>query len=201
MTLQKFSRYFRYQCEYAVGTLTEERVQRIVRLMEEFSLRPEDWPVVVPARRAAAVVEGRPDKGNAGVYCGAAIQLRDGSIVTGCNTPLLHAAPSMILNAIKQLADIPHHLHLLSPGIVEAVANLKKDLLHRKTVSLDLAETFLALSISSMTNSVARTAMELLPSLSGCEVYLTHMPTPGDEAGFRQLGVQLTCDPQFATNK
>jgi uncharacterized protein (UPF0371 family) len=194
-------RYFRYQCEYAVGTLEQEPVQRIERLMEEFSLRPEDRPVVGPARHVAIIAEGQPDKGSFGVYCGAAIQLADGKIVTGCNSPLLHAAPSMVLNAIKHLSGIPHHLHLLSPSIVEAVANLKKDILHRKTISLDLEETFIALSISSTTNPVARTAMEHLADLTGCEVHLTHLPTPGDEAGLRRLGVNLTSDPQFATNK
>ena len=194
-------RYFRYQCEYAVGTLDQDPVRRIERLMEEFAIRPADRPVVPPARQAAAAAEKRPDKGSFGVYCGAAIQLTDGKIITGCNSPLMHAAPSMALNAIKHLAGIPHNLHLLSPNIVEAVANLKKDILHRKTISLDLEETFIALSISSTTNPVARTAMDQLPALAGCEVHLTHLPTPGDETGLRRLGVNLTCDPQFATNK
>jgi uncharacterized protein (UPF0371 family) len=194
-------RYFRYQCEYAAGTLDQEPAQRIEMLMEEFGIRGEDRPVVIPSRKAAAAAEGRPEKGSFGVYCGAAILLRDGTIVTGSNSPLMHAAPSMVLNAIKHLAGIPHNLHLLSPNIVEAVANLKKDILHRKTVSLDLEETFIALSISSTTNPSARAAMEHLRDLDGCEVHLTHLPPPGDDAGLRRLGVNLTCDPQFATNK
>jgi uncharacterized protein (UPF0371 family) len=184
-----------------VGTLDQEPVHRIEWLMEEFGLHAEDRPVVRPARQAAAAAEGRTDKGSFGVYCGAAIQLRDGTVVTGCNSPLLHAAPSMVLNAIKQLAGIPHNLHLLSPTIVEAVANLKKDILHRKSVSLDLEETLIALSISSTSNPVARAAMEHLTDLTGCEVHLTHLPTPGDETGLRRLGVNLTCDPQFASDK
>jgi uncharacterized protein (UPF0371 family) len=194
-------RYFRYQCEYAIGTLDQEPVQRIERLMEEFDLRPADRPVVNPPRRAAATAETRPDKGSFGVYCGAAVQLRDGTMVSGRNSPLMHAASSMTLNAIKHLAGIPQNLHLLSPSIVEAVANLKKDILHRKSVNLDLEETFIALSISSTTNPPARAAMECLKDLHGCEVHLTHIPTPGDETGLRRLGVNLTCDPYFATDK
>lgn len=194
-------RYFRYECEYAVGTLDQEPVRRIEMLMEEFGIREEDRPVVMPARKAAASAEGRPEKGSFGVYCGAAMQLHDGTIVTGCNSSLMHAAPSMVLNAIKHMAGIPHNLHLLSPSIVEAVANLKKDILHRKSISLDLEETFIALSISSTTNPAAAHAMEHLRKLEGCEVHLTHLPTPGDDAGLRRLGVNLTCDPQFATNK
>jgi len=59
----------------------------------------------------------------------------------------------------------------------------------------------IALSISSMTNPTAHHAMLQLPKLSGCELHMTHLPTPGDERGLRRLGVNLTCDPSFATNK
>jgi uncharacterized protein (UPF0371 family) len=194
-------RYFRYQCEYAVGTLDQDPVHRIERLLEEFGIRAEDRPVVGPARQAAVAAETQPGKGSFGVYCGAAIQLPGGVMITGCNSPLMHATPSMVLNAIKLLAGVPQSLHLLSPSIVEAVASLKKDILHRKTISLDLEETFIALSISSTTNPVARAAMEHLPELAGCEVHLTHLPPPGDEAGLRRLGVNLTCDPRFASDK
>jgi len=34
--------------------------------------------------------------------------------------------------------------------------------------------------------------------LRGCEVHITHIPTPGDETGLHKLGVNLTCDPSFA---
>jgi len=29
---------------------------------------------------------------------------------------------------------------------------------------------------------------------------MTHIPTPGDEAGMRRMGVNLTSDPNFSTN-
>ena len=41
--------------------------------------------------------------------------------------------------------------------------------------------------------------MEQLRRLQGCEVHLTHIPTSGDEAGLRRLGVDLTCEPSFAS--
>ena len=56
-------------------------------------------------------------KGNDGIYCGAAIELADGTIVTGKNSPLMHAASSLVLNAVKHLAGIPDAIHLLSPTI------------------------------------------------------------------------------------
>jgi len=115
------------------------------------------------------------------------------------NSPLLHAASSVMLNAVKELAGIPHKLHLLSPHIIESVGRLKKDVLHRRSVSLDVEETLIALSIACTTNPTIELAIAQLERLAGCQLHMTHMPTPGDETGLRRLGVNLTCDPQFAS--
>jgi len=191
-------RYFRCQYEYAVGFTDREPVDRVAVLLEQLGVKPEDRSTVGPAHEAArqAQAEG---KGNEGVYCGAAIELRDGTIVTGANSPLMHAASSLILNATKTLAEIPHKMPLLPPAIIESIANLKKQVLNARTVSLDLDETLIALSISAATNPAAQMAMGKLQELEGCEVHLTHIPTPGDEAGLRRLGVHLTTEPQFAS--
>ena len=194
-------RYFRYRCEFAMGMAQQQTAERVEMLMEEVGVRPEDRAVVEPARAAAAAARTRADKGNMGVFCGAAVQLPDGRIVIGRNSPLMHAASSLILSGIKALADIPPHLHLLSPNIIESIAALKKDILNRQSISLDLEETLIALSISATTGPTARVAMDQLKKLAGCEMHMTHIPTPGDEKGLRQLGVNLTCDPAFATNK
>ena len=42
-------------------------------------------------------------------------------------------------------------------------------------------------------------AAEKLNELRGCEVHMTHMATPGDEAGLRRLGCRYTSDPYYAT--
>jgi uncharacterized protein (UPF0371 family) len=194
-------RYFRYACEYAVGLADREAVDRVEVLMKEFDIRPEDRAVVGPARAAAAAAENRAGKGNQGVFVGAALQLPGGRVVLGRNSPLMHAASSVVLNAVKDLAGIPDRLDLLSSNIIESIAELKEDILNRKTISLDLEETLIALSISSTTNPTARLAMEQLKRLAGCEAHMTHIPAPGDEKGLRRLGVNLTCDPSFATNK
>ena len=36
--------------------------------------------------------------------------------------------------------------------------------------------------------------MEQLPLLRGCEAHMTHIPTPGDEKGLRQLGNIAACN-------
>jgi uncharacterized protein (UPF0371 family) len=97
------------------------------------------------------------------------------------------------------LAEIPEKIKLLPPNIIEAVRTLKTEVLNEKTLSLDLVETLIALSISTTANPAAQLAMEKLEELEGCEVHMTHIPTPGDEAGLRRLGVNLTTDPNFST--
>ncbi|MBW1799266.1 MAG: DUF1846 domain-containing protein [Deltaproteobacteria bacterium] len=191
-------RYFRYRCEYVMGLADRETVQRVELLLKDFNLDLEYRRVVEPARNAAVNAQER-DKGNEGIYCGAAIALRDGTIVTGNNSPQLHAASSLILHAIKHLAGIPEKLQLLPPNIIESVRNLKTEVLNEKNLSLDLVETLIALSISATTNHAAQLAMETLKDLQGCEVHMTHIPTPGDEAGLRRLGVNLTSEPNFST--
>jgi uncharacterized protein (UPF0371 family) len=193
-------RYFRYACEYAIGVADRETVQRVELLLEYVSAKPEDRVVVTPAREAALEAE-KKGKGNEGVFCGAAIELADGKIITGKNSPLMHAASALVLNAVKHLARIPEAMHLLPPNIMESIGHFKKDVLKGKRVSLDLEETLIALSISATMNPAAQMAVEKLKELGGCEVHMTHIPTPGDDAGLRKLGVNLTSDPDFATKR
>ena len=191
-------RYFRYCCEYAMGLADRAAAEKAELLMNEFNLNASDRNVVEPAREAALQAE-QQGKGNEGIFCGAALALADGSIVAGKNSSLMHAASSLVLNAIKRLAGIPDKIHLLSPSIIQAIADLKKETLNKRTVSMDLEETLIALSICATTNPTAQLAMEKLKALRGCEVHITHMPTPGDAGGLRRLGVNLTSDPQFST--
>jgi len=191
-------RYFRYNCEYVMGFADKETVQRVELLMKNLDIKQENRIVVEPARRAALEAE-KSKKGNEGVFCGAAIELKDGSILTGKNSTLMHATSSLVLNAIKQLAEIPDKIHLLAPNVLKSIGNLKENILSAKTVSLDLEETLIALSMSAATNPTAQLAMEKLKKLRGCEVHTTHIPTPGDEAGLRRLGVNLTSDPNFSS--
>ena len=191
-------RFFRYQCEYAMGLTSKETVQRVELLMEDFDIDSEYRSVVKPAHEAALEATKR-NKGSEGIFCGAAIELKDGTIVKGSNSSYLHAASGLILHAIKHLADIPEKIKLLPPNITESVGSLKTKILNEKNLNMDLLETLIALSISATTNPAAQLAMEKLTELNGCEVHMTHIPTPGDEAGLRRLGVNLTSDPNFST--
>ena len=191
-------RHFRYSCEYVMGFVEKDTIQRIELLMKELNVKPENRKVVEPARQAAQEAKAG-DKGHKGIFCGAAIELKDSSILTGKNSPLMHAASSLVLNAIKKLAGIPDEIHLLAPSIIESISNLKKNILSAKSISLDLEETLISLGISAATNPTVQQALEKLKELEGCEVHMTHIPTPGDEAGLKRLGVNLTSEPNFSS--
>jgi len=68
-----------------------------------------------------------------------------------------------------------------------------------RSMKLKSEATLIALSISATVNPAAQLAMEKLEELHGYEVHMTHIPTPGDEAGLRRLGANLTSDPNFST--
>jgi len=192
-------RFFRYSVENLMGLVDRETVQRVEVLMQDLELRPEERRVVAPARSAARQAQEKR-KGHDGIYCGAAMELADGTIITGKNSPLMHAASSLVINAIKHLAGIPDNIHLLAPSILGSIDALQRGVFN-KNVSLGLKEALIALAISAATNPTAQVAMDKLKELKGGEAHLTHIPTPSDEAGLRDLGVNLTCDPQFSSHR
>ncbi|MFA4889557.1 MAG: DUF1846 domain-containing protein [Candidatus Omnitrophota bacterium] len=191
-------RYFRYHGEYVLGIERKETVDRVMLLMEELGVKVAERLVVEAARKAGDEAEAK-GKGNEGIYCGAALELSDGRIITGKNSKLMHAASSLILNAAKVLANIPDEILLLSPHIINQIAKLKEGILAAESESLDLEEALIALSISAAANHTAELAMHKLPALRGTEVHLTHIPTPGDEVGLKRLGVNLTTDGKFSS--
>jgi len=191
-------RYFRCSVEYALGLVEKDTLDQINKIMRKAGAKVEDRRVVLPARKAAKDAE-QCGKGNAGVSCGAAIELPDGTIITGKNSQLMHASSSLILNATKHLAGLPDKMYLLPENIIDSVKHLKKDILDGKMVSLDVDETLIVLGISALSNPAAKMALENLKFLRDCEVHLTHIPTPGDEAGWRKLKVNLTCDPEYSS--
>jgi uncharacterized protein (UPF0371 family) len=109
----------------------------------------------------------------------------------------MHASSSLVLNAAKRLAGLPDELHVLSPGVIDSIADMKRRVFERRSLSLNVEETLIALGVSAATSPAAQMAMDRLAALKGCDAHLTHIPAPGDEAGLRRLGVHLTSDPLF----
>jgi uncharacterized protein (UPF0371 family) len=187
-------RYFRYYWEFMLGVQKKETVDRAKGLMEELNLKEEDRTTVIPARKAANQAKKKRGKGHKGIFCGAALELNNGRIITGKNSPLLHAASATVLNAVKTLAEIPDKIDLLPKAVINNIRVLKKNTLGMRSESLDVEEILVALSISATTNPAAKAGMKELSRLNGCEMHMTHIPSDGDEGGLRKLGINMTTD-------
>jgi uncharacterized protein (UPF0371 family) len=191
-------RFLRYKCERVVGFTDNATVQRAELLLGELGISV-DQRAVIGAANAEAERARKHRVGSDGTLVAASLELADRTFITGHNSPLLHAASSLVINAIKHLAGIPKQIHLLPQAITESVTGFKTGILHMKSASLDLEETLIALSISAMNNPAAQLALERLPELRGCEMHSTHIPTRGDEEGLRRLGINVTSDAVFSS--
>ncbi|MDP8255780.1 MAG: DUF1846 family protein [Candidatus Alcyoniella australis] len=186
-------RYFRYAWENKRGLESQDTVVAVEKMMQKVRVKTTDRPTVPAARQAAANAD-KAGKGSHGVYCGAAIELRDGTLLIGMNTPLLHAESAVLLNAIKLMAGIPKQIDLLPESLITNIAILKREILKGKAASLNVEEVLVALSISASTNPTSQACMNMLPKLADCEMHSTHVIGSGDENGLRKLKLNLTTD-------
>ena len=180
-------RYYDALCGQRKGEVGEEEVYKLELLMKKAGVAVEDRAVIAPALKRAAET-GAP---------AAAMELPDGSIVTGRTTDLLGSSSALLLNALKKLAGISDEIHLISPVIIEPIQHLKVDHLGNRNPRLHTDEVLIALSICAATNPTAELAMEQLNSLRGCEVHSSVILSSVDEKVFRRLGVNLTCEPRY----
>ncbi|MGE0075404.1 MAG: DUF1846 domain-containing protein [Sphaerochaetaceae bacterium] len=189
-------RYFASACDYAQGIGSNEAIVRLKLMMESLGLNPMMRKTVGAAEEAMKIAVAK-GKGRDGIVCAAAMELEDGTIVTGANSEILHASSALVLNAAKHLAGIPKAIDLIPKQTIESIKHLKRDVLSGRRVSLDLDETLICLAMSAPINPSAQYALEKLPQLRGCEVHLTHLPSVGDSNGLRKLGLNTTSEPKF----
>ena len=181
-------RYYVALCDLKQGKGREETVRKLELLMRKAGVQLEERQVVAPALRRAE------ETGNAA----AAMELPDGTIVTGRTSDLLGASSALLLNALKKLAGMPDELHLISPVVLDPIQHLKVDHLGNRNPRLHTDETLIALSICAATNPMADMAMQQLDKLRGCEVHSTVILSSVDERTFKRLGVNLTCEPKYS---
>ncbi len=184
-------RYYSALCGQRRGSDSDETVYKLELLLNQSGISAESRAVVTPALERAEQT-GLP---------AAAIQLPDGRIVTGKTSELLGASSAALLNALKALGGIQKDIHLISPIIIEPLQKLKTTHLGSVNPRLHTDEILIALSICAATNPTAELALRQLPKLRGCEAHSTVLLSQVDENIFRRLGVNLTSEPQYQTNK
>jgi uncharacterized protein (UPF0371 family) len=180
-------RYYDVLCKQKLGKISDDVANKMELLMKKAGVTPSQRSVIAVALTRAEET-GLP---------AAAMELPDGTIVTGRTSDLLGASAALMLNALKTLGGIRDEIHLISPVVIDPIQHLKVDHLGNRNPRLHTDEVLIALSISAATNPTAELAMEQLSKLRGCEVHSTVILSAVDEKTFKRLGVNLTCEPRF----
>ena len=128
-----------------------------------------------------------------------AMELPDGTIVTGKSGELMGASPALILNAIKVLAGIPDDVHLVPKEFFTPVQKMKVNYLGAENPRLDINDVLIALSIYASKDKNAAKALEQLPKLKGSEAHISVIPSSSNEKSYKRLGINLTCEPRYKT--
>lgn len=180
-------RYYNTLNELARGNCLESVVYKIELLMKPLNINVNDRPVV------PAALERAEETGKAA----AALELPDGSIITGKTSDLLGPSAALILNALKKLANIDDDIHLISPEAIEPIQKLKTKYLGGKNPRLHIDETLIALSISAADNPVAQLALDQIPKLKGCQAHISVMLAEVDIKLFKKLSIEATSEAVF----
>ena len=184
-------RYFTTQCNYATGAAPKSAASKLELLMNNSGLSPDERPPVTPARQKAE------ETGNPAL----ALELPDGRIITGKTSPLLGASSAALLNALKTLAGIHDDVLLISPVVIEPIMRLKVDFLGNENPRLHTDEVLVALAICAATNPTAELVLKQLPKLEKSEAHSSVILSQVDINVFRQLGVNITCEPVYQYKK
>ena len=180
-------RYYVGLCDRRKGLISDDEVTKLSLLMKQANINPESRKTVEVALKKEAET-GAP---------AAAMELPDGTLLTGRTSDLLGAASGLLLNALKHMAGLDDSILLMSPHVIEPIMDLKVNHLGNNNPRIHTDETLLALSICATTDDNAKRAMEQISNLRGCEVHSTVILSPVDERIFKRLGINLTCEPKY----
>ena len=184
-------RYYAAACSLRQGLGTPEEVRKIELIMNSIGLSSDDRPVVAKALEKAEKTGGPA----------VAIELHDGTIITGKTSSLLGASSACLMNALKYLAGIDKKLLLIAPGVIEPIQHLKVEHLGNHNPRLHTDELLIALSICAVTNPLVELAIDQLDKLRGCEAHSTVILSRVDENLFSKLGVNITYEPRYQAKK
>ena len=181
-------RYFKALCDHKTGKNVDSEIFKLELLLNQAGLAVGDRAVEKQAHAVADRTGGAP---------AAAIELPDGTVVTGKNGPLLGAASSALLNALKKLAGIDHEIDLVSARAIEPIQTLKTNYLGSRNPRLHTDEILIALSSSAAENETAAVALQQLSKLKGCDMHSTVILSSVDMDTIKRLGIYLTCEPAY----
>ena len=175
-------RYFESYTRYINEQCSQEELHKQELVMEKAGISVED---------RKCVVEARKKEKESKVYSGA-IELEDGTIITGKTTHLMGTCSATIINALKHIAQISDHEKVISPEAFGPIQNLKTEYLGSNNPRLHIQEVLIALSLSAHNNDKAKKTLEALPSLRGAQAHFTSNMKAEDLSILSYLGIQVT---------
>ena len=184
-------RYYAALSNQTKGAGAPDEAYKIGLLMKQNKLQTTDRPVIAPALKKAEET-GAP---------AAAIELDDGTIITGKTTNLLGACSAMLLNALKSLANIDKDMDILSAEVIEPIQKLKVESFGSANPRLHTDEILIALAMSAVTNPAAKSAMEQLPNLRDTDAHATVILSETDTRILKKLGIRVTTEPVYETER
>ena len=180
-------RYYNAMDARKSGKGSESEIFKLEVLMKKAGVTVHDRKVV-DAALSYAEETGAP---------AAALELENGKMILGKTSDLLGALSAVLLNALKELAGIDRHYHVISPAAIEPIQLLKTEYLGSHNPRLHTDEVLIALSTTAASDQAARQALEQLSRLSGCQAHTSVMLSEVDIKTFKRLGIQLTMEPQY----
>lgn len=184
-------RYYQALERHLEGENNDDEVFKLELLMKQAGISTENRKATTAALNCAKET-GAP---------AVALELEDGKIITGKTSDLLGASAALMLNTLKELANIPHEVHVISPAAIEPIQKLKTEYLGSQNPRLHTDEVLIALSSTAATSDLAKLALAQLPKLKGCQVHSSVMLSAVDKKIFKKLGVQLTCEAVYEHKK
>ena len=179
-------RYYNALTGLAQGTREAEEVNKLKLLMSRENIDPMDR---VAARYA---LEREEQSGTPA----AAIELADGTVITGKTGDLLGATSAALINALKYLAGIPHDDIMLSRESIEPIQNLKTQYLGSKNPRLHTDEVLIALSANAAANEQAALALQQLHKLKHAQVHSSVVLSQADLKTLKKLKCDVTYEPK-----
>ena len=178
-------RFYAAQYNNKRGLSSPGELSKLDMLMSALQLKPE-MRKCVPAALSVAQRTGEP---------AVAMELPDGTVITGKTTTLMGASCAALLNALKYLAGIDDEVKLIAPEVLKPIMELKLQHLGNHNPRLHTDEILIALAMSAVTDPLAAKAMEMLPNLRGSEVHSTVVLASVDDGVFKKLGCNVTWEP------
>ena len=175
-------RYYQSVNRFVRDEATKDEVYKQELIMKQAKITVDDRAVVPVSNKLAE------ETGSAA----AALELPDGTIVTGSTSDLLGPSSAVLLNAIKILGSIDKKTHLISRTFIEPIQKLKTQYLGSKNPRLHTDEVLIALSMCAVSDPNAKLALQQLPKLAGCQLHTSAILSAVDMNTFKKLGIEFT---------